>query len=121
MAVAETFDVIVEPTGGRAYTIMAESMDRSGYARGTLAPREGMIADVPDLREPPRRTMVDMGMAMDGMDMPGMAAAGPVVARHGPDSHGAGNTSVADVQRDRLGEPGRDWPVWATGCSCTRT
>ena len=153
MAVAETFDVIVAPTEDRAYTICAESMDRSGYARGTLAPRAGMTAAVPELREPPRRTMVDMGMAMDGMDMPGMtmlpadgadvraghempataseatvpgrqkdmnvpmsgaadggmggmAAAGPIVARHGPDRHGAGNIGVADVQRDRLGEPG---------------
>ena len=38
--------------------------------------------------------------------MEGMAAAGPVVARHGPDSHGPGNTDVAEVQRNRLGEPG---------------
>ena len=116
MAVAETFDVIVAPTEDRAYTIFAESMDSSGYARGTLAPRAGMTAAVPALREPPRRTMVDMGMEMDGMDMPmsgaadggmdGMAAAGPVVGRHGPDRHGPGNIGVADVQRNRLGEPG---------------
>ncbi|HET7313480.1 multicopper oxidase domain-containing protein, partial [Salinisphaera sp.] len=38
IAVAETYDVIVEPKAGTAYTLMAESMDRSGYARGTLAP-----------------------------------------------------------------------------------
>lgn len=67
IAVAETYDVIVEPAVGTAYTIMAESMDRSGYARGTLAPRDGMAAAVPPLRTPPTRTMVDMGMAMQGM------------------------------------------------------
>ena len=127
MAVAETFDVIVTPSEDRAYTIVAESMDRSGYARGTLAPRAGMTAAVPELREPPRRTMVDMGMAMDDMDMPmagaggaggsikgggvepvvmGAMAAGPIVARHGPDHHGPGNSGVADLQRNRLGEPG---------------
>ena len=39
---AETYDVIVEPTEDRAYTIFAEVLDRSGYARGTLAPRPGM-------------------------------------------------------------------------------
>jgi FtsP/CotA-like multicopper oxidase with cupredoxin domain len=83
-----------------------------------------MEAAVPELREPPLRTMVDMGMAMDGMamgapapagtampgmEMPGMAGmadAGPVVARHGPDTHGPGNAGVAEVQRSRLGEPG---------------
>ena len=121
IAVAETFDVVVEPVEDRAYTVFAEAMDRSGYARGTLAPREGMEAAVPELREPPLRTMVDMGMAMDGMasgapapagtampgmEMPGMADAGPVVARHGPDTHGPGNAGVAEVQRSRLGEPG---------------
>ena len=124
IAVAETYDVVVEPDAGRAYTVFAEAMDRSGYARGTLAPHEGMEAAVPELREPPLRTMVDMGMAMDGMameapaqagtDMPGMempgmagmAGAGPVVARHGPDTHGPGNAGVAEMQRSRLGEPG---------------
>ncbi|MCO6728940.1 copper oxidase, partial [Streptomyces sp. CHA16] len=34
IAVAETYDVIVEPTG-EAYTVFAQSMDRTGYARGT--------------------------------------------------------------------------------------
>ena len=41
MGPAETYDVIVEPVEDRAYTIFAETMDRSGYARGTLAPRAG--------------------------------------------------------------------------------
>ncbi len=62
MAVAETYDVIVTPKEGKAFTIFAESMDRSGYARGKLAPRLGMTAAVPPLRERPMRTMVDMGM-----------------------------------------------------------
>jgi CopA family copper-resistance protein len=66
---AETYDVIVEPSGDRAYTIFAETMDRSGYARGTLAPREGMAAPLPDRRPRPLRTMADMGMPMDGMTM----------------------------------------------------
>jgi len=50
MGVAETYDVIVEPTGDRAYTIFAETLDRSGYARGTLAPRPGMRAEIPERR-----------------------------------------------------------------------
>ncbi len=69
MGPAETYDVIVQPEGDRAYTIFAETMDRSGYARGTLAPRLGMSGDMPTRRPRPLRTMDDMGMAMDGMDM----------------------------------------------------
>jgi CopA family copper-resistance protein len=61
IGVAETYDVVVEP-GDRAYTIMAESIDRSGFVRGTLAPRPGMQAEVPPLRERPLLTMRDMGM-----------------------------------------------------------
>jgi CopA family copper-resistance protein len=69
---AETYDVIVQPAEDRAYTIFAETMDRSGYARGTLAPRAGMTAPLPDRRPRPLRTMADMGMPMEGMDMADM-------------------------------------------------
>ena len=72
MGVAEIYDVIVEPVEDRAYTIFAEPMDRSGYARGTLAPRPGMSAEIPERRPRPLRTMEDMGMSMEGMDMGGM-------------------------------------------------
>lgn len=74
IGVAETYDVIVRPKDEQAYTIFAESMGRSGYARATLAPEEGMAAPVPGLREPARLTMADMGgmPGMDHGDMPGM-------------------------------------------------
>jgi CopA family copper-resistance protein len=62
MGPAETYDVIVEPKEDRAYTIFAETMDRSGYARGTLAPRPGMTAEIPPRRRRPIRSMADMGM-----------------------------------------------------------
>jgi CopA family copper-resistance protein len=95
---AETYDVIVEPTEDRAYTIFAETIDRSGYVRGTLAPRRGMAAQIPARRSRPLRTMADMGMKTDhgdmkGMDMPEMKV--PVMsgmhdatgkAQHGEDS-----------------------------------
>jgi len=71
MGVAETYDVIVKPVENRAYSIFAETIDRSGYARGTLAPRPGMSAAIPERRPRPLRTMEDMGMNMEGMDMPG--------------------------------------------------
>jgi CopA family copper-resistance protein len=67
IGVAETYDVIVRPRDAQAYTIFAESMGRSGYARATLAPEEGMEAPVPTMREPARLTMADMG-GMHGMD-----------------------------------------------------
>ncbi|MBB1228186.1 copper resistance system multicopper oxidase [Pantoea pleuroti] len=72
IAVAETYDVIVEPTDD-AYTIFAQSMDRSGYARGTLAVREGLSATVPKPDPRPLLTMDDMGMGgMDHGSMGGM-------------------------------------------------
>jgi CopA family copper-resistance protein len=87
IAIAETYDVIVDPQD-RPYTLFAEAMDRSGYARGTLTPRQGWNAPVPDLRERPLLTMADMGMdhgvmnemghtemvqgEMAGMEMAGM-------------------------------------------------
>jgi CopA family copper-resistance protein len=72
MGPAETYDVIVEPVEDRAYTIFAETTDRSGYARGTLATQAGMTAEIPERRPRPLRTMEDMGMSMEGMEMPGM-------------------------------------------------
>lgn len=85
IGVAETYDVIIRPDD-KAYTLVAEAVDRSGMGVATLAPREGMVAAVPPLRERPILTMKDMGMdmgtmgamnhgAMAGMDhsqMPGM-------------------------------------------------
>ena len=65
IGVSETYDVIVEPTTEQAYTIFAETMDRSGYARGTLAVKEGLQAAIPPSRERPLRTMADMGMDHD--------------------------------------------------------
>ena len=95
LAVAETYDVIVHPREDKAYTLFAESMGRTGYARGTLAPREGMAAAVPEMREPPMLTMADMGghgdmdhgsmtaheMTSGGMDHSSMG--------HGSMDHGA--------------------------------
>jgi len=64
---AEVYDVIVEPKDDRAYTIFAQSMDRTGYARGTLAPAVGMEAEVPPLDPPAVLSMSDMGMKMESM------------------------------------------------------
>ena len=121
IAVAETFDVIVEPNADQAYTIFAETMDRSGYARGTLAPRKGMKASIPPQRERPVRTMASMGMmpaAMDmqggamkdGMAMQGMKGmkkmAGGKSYRHGQGRHLPGNAMVSMFATDQTSNPG---------------
>jgi CopA family copper-resistance protein len=81
IAVAETFDVLVEPTAP-AYTLFAQAMDRSGFARGTLARQVGLTAPVPAVDPRPWITMDDMGMGgmdhgamadMEGMDHSAMA------------------------------------------------
>ena len=76
VAVAETYDVIVEPDSEQAYTVFAQSMDRTGYARGTLAVQEGLSAPVPSPDPRPLIAMGDMGMdhgSMGGMDHGSMA------------------------------------------------
>ncbi|MHB8348412.1 MAG: copper resistance system multicopper oxidase [Acidiferrobacterales bacterium] len=85
VGVAETYDVIVQPMDDQAYTIFAQAFDRSGYARGTLAPRVGMQASIPPVDPVPELTLADMGMdmsamkgmsGMSGMSMGGMSMAG---------------------------------------------
>ncbi|MCZ0866799.1 copper resistance system multicopper oxidase [Dasania sp. GY-19] len=77
----ETYDVLVEPEND-VYTLFAQSMDRSGYALGTLAVRQGLSAPVPALDPVEWLTMTDMMGAMnhsgmEGMeDMKGMAGMG---------------------------------------------
>jgi len=75
ISVAETYDVIVKPNDSSAYTIFAQSLDRTGYARATLAPKIRMSAPIPPMDPRPIRTMADMGMgSMEGMNMAGMSA-----------------------------------------------
>jgi CopA family copper-resistance protein len=91
IATAETFDVIVEPTQD-AYTLFAQSMDRSGYARGTLAVRSGLAAPVPELDPRPLVTMADMGMA--GMDHGAMAGMGDMAGMDHSKMAGMGDSSM---------------------------
>ncbi|MDG2002092.1 MAG: copper resistance system multicopper oxidase [Novosphingobium sp.] len=106
IGVAETYDVVVAPEA-RAYTVFAESMDRSGFARGTLSPKPGMSAPVPPLRERPTLTMRDMGMgAMAGMDHGSMKHS----MRDGANAPGvklnAGVDMIAPLPVDRMGDRG---------------
>ncbi|AKF25278.1 copper resistance protein CopA [Sulfurovum lithotrophicum] len=76
IGVAETYDVIVEPTSNRAYAIFAQSIERSGHALGSLTPSVTLLAKAPKMDKPQALTMTDMGMDMSkmgkhkGMKMP---------------------------------------------------
>ncbi|HEX8444753.1 MAG TPA: copper resistance system multicopper oxidase [Allosphingosinicella sp.] len=89
---AETYDFIVEPQD-RAYTVVAESIDRSAMARATLAPRMGMTAPVPPLRERPTLNMRDMGMG--GMDHSSMGHGGMNPGSGGAQQGNAPGTTAA--------------------------
>ena len=92
IAAAETYDVIVQPTDDRAYTIFAETNDRSGYTRATLAPRAGMAAEVPTRRPRPLHTMNDMGMNMPGMDSSSVKVKEPGETKMAGMDHGSMDT-----------------------------
>ncbi len=91
IAVAETFDVIVEPSGQDAFTIFAQDMGRTGHACGTLAVRHGLQAPVPALDPRPLLTMADMahGGGHDAMQM----AHGGHDAHAGHGGHGEGGSA----------------------------
>ena len=95
IGVAETYDVIVTPRE-EAYTIFAQSMDRTGYARGTLAPRAGMTAAVPAPDKPEPLDMSDM--------MGDMSEA--VRVRHARTEYGPSTDMRVDTPRINLDDPG---------------
>ena len=99
LAVAETLDVIVEPDGSQdAYTLFAQAIDRSGFARGTLAVRDGLQAPVPKPDPRPELSMEDMGHGDHAAH--GQAAAPAQSddphAGHGDMNHGAMNQGQMD-------------------------
>ncbi|WHZ18771.1 MAG: Multicopper oxidase [Rhodanobacteraceae bacterium] len=115
---AEVYDVLVQPWEDRAWTIFAQSMSRDGYARGTLAPRAGMQAEVPRLDPLPRLSMADMMGAMGegehsmhGMDMGGhddmQDMDGMPEAHHArTEFHNPNVDMRVDMPRTRLDDPG---------------
>ena len=94
IGVAETYDVIVEPQQG-AYSVFAQAIDRSGYARGTLAEQPGMEAEIPALDPPIILGHADMGM---GHANHGGGAAGSM--DHSQMGHGAAAPAKAAAEMD---------------------
>jgi CopA family copper-resistance protein len=113
IAAAETFDVIVVPKD-EAYTFFAQALDRSGYARGTLAPQPGMHAEIPVLDPRPLLSMRDMAMdhgsgavdhsQMDHSQMDHSTQSAPV--HHASEEYGPAVDSVAMKAESRLDDPG---------------
>jgi FtsP/CotA-like multicopper oxidase with cupredoxin domain len=95
LGAAETYDVIVTPEDD-AYTIFAQSMDRTGYARGTLATRTGLTAAVPAL---------DKAEPLSMLDMMGDMAHG-VAAHHAKTEYGASVDMRVDMPRTNLDDAG---------------
>jgi CopA family copper-resistance protein len=113
IAVAETYDVIVQPQEDRAYTVFAQAMDRSGYARGTLAPHAGMEADVPRVDARAWLSMTDMmgsmpmdHGAMDMHDMAGMTMPAAAAVHHARSEYGYATDMRVDTPRTNLDDPG---------------
>jgi CopA family copper-resistance protein len=95
----KTCDLIVQPSEAGAYRIFAQARDRTGYARGTLAPRPGMTAEIPPMDPRPMRTMVDMGIGgMDHGSIPGMQMNHSSASNTASDHSTMGHVSMAGMQ-----------------------
>ncbi|MBF6649781.1 copper resistance system multicopper oxidase [Methylobacter sp. BlB1] len=115
LGAAETYDVLVTPSD-EAYTLFAQTMDRSGYACGTLATRAGMKAALPSLDKPESLTMMDMMGNMGNDDMAEMHheegmdhhahAMGHVTVRHASTEYGPSVDMRVDTPRTNLDDPG---------------
>ncbi|MEM8310089.1 copper resistance system multicopper oxidase, partial [Morganella morganii] len=79
------------------YTIFGQAMERTGYARATLAVREGLQAPVPALDPGEWVTMNDMmGGMMGGMDHGGSGQAMEMTGMTGMTGMGSGSMSGMD-------------------------
>lgn len=89
IANAETYDVIVEAGSAEAYTIFAQSMDRTGFARATLAQRPGLSAAIP---QPDKRVLLGMSDMGHGS-----------MAGHDMSSHDMGSMDMSQMDHDMSG------------------
>jgi len=117
IAPAETLDVIVQPTQDRQYDVLGESMGRQGFARMTLATREGLPSlPLPAHRPRPVLTMADMGMPattpgadrgtpMPERDRPGHVAPMDMGSMGGMDMGGG---SMPGMDHSSMAMPGMD-------------
>ncbi|MCH8257456.1 MAG: multicopper oxidase domain-containing protein, partial [Proteobacteria bacterium] len=106
--VAEPYDVVVEPSADVVYNLFAPSIDRTGFARGTLTPDLSLTAAIPDLDYAPILTHADMGMSMEGMDhgaMQGMDHSGMKGMDHSG-MQGMDHSSMKSMDHSRMRKTG---------------
>ena len=124
--VAETYDAIVEPSEDKAYTIVAEPLDRTGFALATLAPRKGMRGEPPHQRKRTMLTMADMGVAhkmhhMSGMDhsqknmAAGMDHSGHSAKNMDHTEHASHAEHTSHAEHDMYHPPGDDFDTGTPG------
>ncbi len=106
LGVAESYDVIVEPEGDRAYSVFAQAIDRSGFSRGTLTPNPELEAELPELDPVGDLTMNDMGMDMGSMDMPGMKPANEATKPAGMQGMDMSRMDHSKMNMDGMDMPG---------------
>ena len=105
IGVAETYDVMVKPSGDSAYTLFAQSIDRTGYTRGTLTPDAGWLAPIPDMDSAPTLRHRDMGMShrkhgaadMAGMDHNQHGLAAMAHKHHPADKEALGKAGLGSI------------------------
>jgi CopA family copper-resistance protein len=103
LVTAEVIDVLVEPKGADAFTIFAQSIDRAGYARGTLAVRQGLSATVPELDPVAYLEMQDMGHGAISHETRTSAAAAPAEAEHAGHEPAAEPSANAHASHEHAG------------------
>ncbi|MGL6162198.1 copper resistance system multicopper oxidase [Microbulbifer sp.] len=106
IGVAETYDVIVEPADDRAYTLFAQGIDRTGFARGTLTPELGLHAEVPAMDYAPVLTHRDMGMGHGNHGSPRERGAPAPHAGHGPAADSGEMHGGMDHSQHQMGDMG---------------
>ncbi len=119
IAPAETLDVIVQPTRDEQFQILGESMGRQGFARMTLATREGLpLLPLPPHRPRPVLTMADMGMPATTpgadrgtprpeKDRPGHVAPMAPMDMGKMDMGGAPGDQMAGMDHSKMAMPGQ--------------
>jgi CopA family copper-resistance protein len=114
--VAETYDVLVEPKEEKAYTIVAEPLDRTGFALATLAPREGMRGEKPEQRSMSLLTMADMGMAHGTHSTSGTnhSAHHPNSITHSDVDHSSHTSNAPNIE-NTTGSPVKDFVTGVPG------
>lgn len=100
IGVAETYDVVVEPSDDSAYSVFAQSIDRTGFTRGTLTPDIGLASSVPEIDIAPTLGHRDMGMGMDH-SMHGMAEKEEMPSMD-HNKHGMGGMSGMDHSQHQM-------------------